>query len=51
MHMNDRIKRAKRVLGGVVRRGHVPLGKFLSSDLLRLLLVLLWGEAAKVGRL
>ena len=44
MHMTDRI------YGGVARRGHAPLGKFLISDLLRLLLVLFWGETARVGR-
>ena len=29
MHVIDRIKRAKRALGGVARGGHVPPGKFL----------------------
>ena len=50
MHVTNRIKRAKRALGDVVRGGHVPLGKFLISDLLRSLLVPFWGETAKVGR-
>ena len=47
MHMTDDIKRA---LGVLACGRHVPPGKFLISDLLRLLLVPLWGETARVGR-
>ena len=44
VHVNDRIKRAKRALGGCGTwgGGHVPPGKFMISDLLTSLLVPFW---------
>ena len=50
MHVTDRTKCAKCVLGSVVHWGHVPPGKFLISVLLGLLLVVFWGKTAKVRR-
>ena len=47
MHVTDHINCAKR---GVARGGHVSLGKFSISDLLRLLLAPFWGETVRVGR-
>ena len=55
MHVTDGIKRylearALRALN-VARGRHASPGKFLISDLLRLLLVPFWGETARVERL
>ena len=51
MHVTDRIKRAKRALGGVARWGGTcPPRKILISNFLRSLLVPFWGETARVGR-
>ena len=52
VHVTDRKKSARSARArGVWHVGeHVPSGKFLISDLLRLLLVPFWGETARVVR-